>query len=288
MHLFISWSGEQSKAVAIELQQWLQEVIQAVQPWMSTDIEKGKKWIDELNGRLEQSRVGILCLTRSALNSPWLHYEAGALAKTKDALVCSLLFDVAPDEVKYPLAQFQQTLVEREDFRRLVHSINRAVSQNDGRSLPDAVLDRLFERNWDRLETALSAAMEIEESSEESAMEGFQREQPPEELEMIEEMMGVVLLARAKEGWSIEEFVPAVLKSISPNAQPPPPNMLAMMAGQFEKKNLAKLIRMGLIEKADEKYFLTDLGQRHFRGISERVKIFQRRISAPADERSEA
>ena len=89
MLLFISWSGNKSKAAASELQQWLQEIIQAIEPWMSTDIEKGSKWIDELSERLERSRVGILCLTKSALESGWIHYEAGALAKTKNALVCS-------------------------------------------------------------------------------------------------------------------------------------------------------------------------------------------------------
>ena len=281
MRLFISWSGEQSKAVASELQQWLQEVIQAVEPWMSTDIEKGKKWIEELNSRLEESKVGILCVTRSALSSPWLHYEAGALAKTKDALVCTLLLGVDPSEVRYPLAQFQQTTVEKDDVRRLVHSINKAVGSSGGRSLPDPVLDKLFERNWDRLASALSAAMSTEDIGENTTDE-FAPSQPTEELDMMEEMMGIVLLERADHGWNIEEFVPAVLRSISPNALIPPPPILAMMAGQIEKNNLAKMMRMGLVEEANGRYCLTDIGGQHFRGISERVKSFQQRMGALA------
>lgn len=42
MKVFISWSGETSKKVALALKAWLPNVIQALDPWMSDkDIEKG-------------------------------------------------------------------------------------------------------------------------------------------------------------------------------------------------------------------------------------------------------
>jgi hypothetical protein len=270
MLLFISWSGNKSRAVAIELQQWLQEIIQAIEPWMSTDIDKGSKWIDELNERLEGSRVGILCLTQLALKSGWIHYEAGALAKTKDALVCSLLLDVEPNEVTYPLAQFQQTRFEKEDLRRLVQSINKAILGDGGRSLPEPVLDRLFDRNWDRLNTAVNAAMRIEEHD------------GPGDIDPIEDMIGVVLLSRRPAALTIEDLVPAVLQAIDPKMPPQPPTMLAMLAGQFEAKYMAKLARLGYVQEANGKYCLTKTGEDHFQKSANKVKAFQTRIAEVA------
>jgi hypothetical protein len=268
MLLFISWSGNKSKAVAIELQQWLQEIIQAIEPWMSTDIEKGSKWIDELNKRLEGSRVGILCLTQSALESGWIHYEAGALAKTKDALVCSLLLDVEPNEVTYPLAQFQQTRFEKEDLRQLLHSINKAVLDDGGRSLAEPLLDRLFDTNWDRLNTAITAAMGIEE---------------PGDIDTIEEMIGVVLLSRSPAALAIEDLVPAVIQAISsPTAPPPSPSVLGILAREWERKYMAKLVRLGDVEEANGKYCLTKTGEEYFQESANKVKAFQMRMAEVA------
>ena len=135
-----------------------------------------------------------------------------------------LLLDVEPNEVTYPLAQFQQTRFEKEDLRRLVHSINKAVLGDGGRSLPEPVLDRLFDRNWDRLNTAITAAMRIVERDDAG------------DIDIVEEMIGVVLLSRSPAATTIEDLVPAVLQAISSKMPPQPPAMLATLAGQFERK----------------------------------------------------
>jgi hypothetical protein len=59
MKVFISWSGERSRKVAEALQQWLPRVIQATEPWISTEISKGSRWGPEISSRLEESRIGI-------------------------------------------------------------------------------------------------------------------------------------------------------------------------------------------------------------------------------------
>lgn len=119
MKVFISWSGERSKAVAAALRYWLPKVIQALDPWMSADdIEKGTRWRSGIANELEQSSVGIICLTRENLASPWIHFEAGALSKQQDkTYVCTLLVGLEPTDVREPLAQFQHTRATKDDLR---------------------------------------------------------------------------------------------------------------------------------------------------------------------------
>jgi len=151
MLVFLSWSGDRSKAVADAVSSWLSQVVQAVEPWLSRDIAKGTRWGPEVADKLEKSRVGIVCLTPENLDERWILFEAGALSKTKDAYVCTLLLDVKPIDVKDPLSQFQHTQAEKDDVKRLIGTINRAVGASDEKALADALLDEVFETNWPRL-----------------------------------------------------------------------------------------------------------------------------------------
>lgn len=155
MQVFLSWSGARSKAVADALSAWLSQVIQAVEPWLSSDIEKGSRWSPEIANRLEQSKVGIVCLTRENLDAAWILFEAGAISKTKDAFVCTLLLDIAPADVEQPLGQFQHTKTDKADIFHLLRTINTAVQRCGERTLHDSVLEEVFETNWPRLEQAL-------------------------------------------------------------------------------------------------------------------------------------
>src|SRR5262249_46316277 len=111
MKVFISWSGERSRAVAEALRDWLPQVIQVVEPWVSVaDIEKGSRWGADIAGKLAECRVGLICLTPENLFAPWLLFEAGALAKTlEQTSVCPYLLDLQFADIRDPLAQFQAT-----------------------------------------------------------------------------------------------------------------------------------------------------------------------------------
>src|SRR5438105_9228565 len=107
MRVFISWSGEAAHAVAELLDRWLPNVIQSVEPWLSSeDIDKGSIWSSDINEALSTS-IGVLCVTKENKDAPWLLFEAGGLSKglTK-ARVCPLLIDLASKELQPPLSQF--------------------------------------------------------------------------------------------------------------------------------------------------------------------------------------
>jgi TIR domain len=156
MRVFISWSGELSGSVAQALRDWLPMVVQHVEPWMSDeDIESGGRWNDHVAAELERADYGIICLTSTNLDRPWLLFEAGALAKRFDvARVVPLLIDLKPADVTMPLASFQGRALSEDGLLRLVKDMNGAREQ----PLPPQQIDQLFAGMWPTLEGRITAA----------------------------------------------------------------------------------------------------------------------------------
>jgi len=155
MKVFLSWSGDVSRRVAEALREWLPNVIQAVEPWMSAeDIEKGARWSSDIAAELVKTKAGILCVTPTNQDAPWLNFEAGALSKTVDkTLVCPYLVGLRPPDLKGPLVQFQAAEATEVDTRKLIGTINRALGDQ---ALPDKQLSKTFEIWWPELEKALN------------------------------------------------------------------------------------------------------------------------------------
>ncbi|HMS69031.1 MAG TPA: DNA-directed RNA polymerase subunit alpha C-terminal domain-containing protein [Saprospiraceae bacterium] len=147
MKVFISWSGNRSQRVAHLLDKWISCVIQAVDPWISTkDIDKGSLWFSEISNILSSTQTGIVCLTKSNLNNPWILFEAGALAKGLTSnRVFTFLIDLEPKDVKDPLAQFNHTEPRRESLYQLVRTINGALVE---KSLKESILENVFDTYW--------------------------------------------------------------------------------------------------------------------------------------------
>jgi hypothetical protein len=157
MQLFLSWSGPQSKAIAQALRNWIPMLINAVKPWMSSEIEKGRKWGAEITTNLEATSFGIICLTPTNLHSPWIHFEAGALSKRSEARVWTFLTGLTPTDVEQPLGQFQHTTYDKQDVLRLVKAINQSVIANDEVGLEESLLATSFEALWPLLQERLDA-----------------------------------------------------------------------------------------------------------------------------------
>ena len=141
MQIILTWSKPQSRQIAAFFREWLKEVVPGVEPWMSEeDLEKGKQWFDSLMGQLGVTSTCIICVTRENVDSPWIHFEAGAIAmKQGQGGVFPYLIGVEPGELAGgPLALFQCTRADRSDTWRLVRDINRSIAKSH----------TLFWRRW--------------------------------------------------------------------------------------------------------------------------------------------
>ncbi len=152
MKVFISWSGEISGKVARILRDWLPYVFPNVQPYVSTeDIQKGKRWGNEIAAELDSAQFGILCITADNISSPWLNFEAGALSKSirtdSTVHVCPLLFGLEPNEISGPLSQFQVVTYDKEDIGRLLVTMNESA----GCPIQPDRLQETFNTWWPKL-----------------------------------------------------------------------------------------------------------------------------------------
>jgi hypothetical protein len=155
MKVFLGWSGGRSYEVAKAFEEWLPKVIQAIDPFISSEIPKGKRWGAVIADELEDTKVGIICVTKENLNENWILFEAGALSKTKDAYVCTFLLDLKSTDIEEPLASFQHTTFEKEDIRKLMDTINETVEKSRERSLREDLLNSTFDKFWSGIEAKL-------------------------------------------------------------------------------------------------------------------------------------
>lgn len=182
MLVFISWSGDKSKKVALELKKFIKITLQGVIPWISEDIEKGTRWSEAISDKLEESKFGIACLTQDNLNSEWLNFESGAIAKNKKANLWTYLIDVEYTNITGPLSQFQHTISSsREDVLILIKTIRNKLKETGSDGAPeDEQLEQYFDKFWDDF------IKEIEKIKKETP---HKKEKPRPTEEIIEEIL---------------------------------------------------------------------------------------------------
>jgi hypothetical protein len=159
MKVFISWSGERSRQVAELLNTWIQCVIQAVDPWVSSqNLDRGTLWFSEISNQLANTTYGIICLTKSNKEKPWILFEAGALAKgLSSSRVFTFLIDLYPQDIEDPLAQFNHTLPNKDGLTKLIYSINNSL---EAKRLTDIILTNVIETYWPQFEKEFKKIIE--------------------------------------------------------------------------------------------------------------------------------
>ena len=159
MQIFISWSGERSRAVAQALSKWLGECMDDLHIWLSDkDIGGGQRWSERIAEALSSSSLALLCVTSDNVRSPWLNFEAGAVAhhfQTKG--VIPLLWEMSMQELSGPLQQFQARMCDASGMREFLKDVNRVLD----RAMSDANLEKRFERYWPDLEADFSRVQRL-------------------------------------------------------------------------------------------------------------------------------
>lgn len=164
MKLFLCWSGTLSHQFAEALHDWIPSVIQAVEPFLSSeDMEGGARWSVTLGKELEINALGLICATRSNVAEPWINFEAGALSKALDtSRVIPMLLDLKKSELPDPLGQFQALTTSEADTLRLVTQLNEMCDVQ----IPEGRLRTTFERWWPDLSKRLVELAEAEKSTD--------------------------------------------------------------------------------------------------------------------------
>ena len=204
MKVFISWSGPRSMAVAQALRQWLPDVIQSIEPWMSSeDIDAGARWGNDIAAELSATRFGIICLTRENQTAPWILFEAGALAKTiESTFVVPYLIGLDPSDIyRGPLIQFQAKRANLVETRELIRTINRRLEK----PLPDSQIERTFQIWWPKLDETLNSLPSLENNKEEKRS--------------LEDMTKEVLELVRHMSWSQENLLIRRFANISPREE---------------------------------------------------------------------
>ncbi|MCC5823809.1 MAG: toll/interleukin-1 receptor domain-containing protein [Phycisphaerales bacterium] len=167
--VFISWSGEYSKSVALHLRDFLEYVLPECRLWMSSeDISKGRQWPAELSSILlrPESFCAVIVLTPDNLQSDWLLYEAGACAAAyHKSLVCPIACDVPYTKLPKPLQHFQATDASSKiEMKKLVRSIAGKLDPDISAKWP--VRESYFSAQWVNYHKSIQAVKGNNERTE--------------------------------------------------------------------------------------------------------------------------
>ena len=186
MKIFVSWSGPKSQIIAEAFQDFLPVSLMVVKPFISTRVRAGSQWFETLMKELEETKFGILCITPENKDSIWIHFEAGALAKTihHGARIVPVLFDLNPSDLVYPLAQFQAIRTTKGDIKKLIADINATLKEEGEPSLTDKQIDEAGDIFWSKFENSL---INIEPDQASTVAEPLR-----EERELLEELLILV------------------------------------------------------------------------------------------------
>jgi hypothetical protein len=133
---------------------WLPLVLGYVDPWLSdTDIVAGDRWAQLLARQLAETHFGIVCVTPENINSSWLLFESGALAKSLEmSKVVPLLLNLELSDVSGPLAQFQAKKIDRDGMMEVIRSLQSSAEV----PVSESRVATLFDALWPNLEKELA------------------------------------------------------------------------------------------------------------------------------------
>ncbi|MBY4210788.1 TIR domain-containing protein [Rhodococcus fascians] len=163
--VFLSWSGERSKAIAEALKKWLPTLVDDIEPWASSvSIQAGNQWLGEVNKNLDSAMFGIVIVTSENKSREWVNFEAGALSQrfVGDARgsVVPLMADFDhPTELPTTLSQFQAVPMTDDGLWRLAKALAKTLGKKE------TVVRTRFDGSLSDLRSDLDAALQVKSAS---------------------------------------------------------------------------------------------------------------------------
>jgi len=156
IQIFVSWSMPASRVTAERAHEFLRKLFPTFKFFISSEnISSGQRWFDVVSDKLSKCTIGIIVVTRENITRPWIHYEAGALAKlVEKSRVMPLLCGLGPSAIaETPLSAFQASELSKAGIKRIADSIREHTDY--AQSETDFV--EHFEMLWARLGADLCA-----------------------------------------------------------------------------------------------------------------------------------
>jgi hypothetical protein len=157
MRIFMSWSGDRSRAIAEEFKSFLSKVLQQTETFISSqDIELGSLGQNRVLLEVNERRFGLIFITPENKKSEWIHYEAGGLIKDleKDRVV-PILFGIAKQNISPPLSQFQMIEFDKQQVFGLIKQINLATEK----PVETTNLSEVFEAFFSKVEEKINSVI---------------------------------------------------------------------------------------------------------------------------------
>jgi len=164
-NIFLSWSGERSKEIAIIFDKFLSDIFgNKVETWISThSIKPGDNGAVKIDEGLLNSNFGIYFLTEENVESEWIHYELGAIhaakynAKNVKITIPYLLTKNIKFESGCPFnSAIQRTYSDKSGTYEIALKINKTLSD------PQDNLLQAFEAYWPALNGQLESLRDEE------------------------------------------------------------------------------------------------------------------------------
>lgn len=163
--VFISWSGLESRAIALVWRDLIKETFDQLDAFVShADIEAGERSLQVIEKELEGATVGIAVVTTDNLHADWICFETGALSKQVDdakarVIPCLVDFEDAA-QLTGPMAQFHAKKLDRDGVSSILKTVARVNGVDWQRKEPG------FEERWPTFETRFTSARDAKPTKE--------------------------------------------------------------------------------------------------------------------------
>lgn len=182
MKVFISWSGETSKAVALALKKELNKLVRVQYFVSDSDIKSGQSWAKEIEKAIDTATYGIICATPESLESEWVLFEAGSL-RSKKTRVCPYLIGMKTSDLTGPLKDLHARSASKEGTWKLAMDL----AEISDEQIETGDLKEVFEdTTWPRLKESL-------EEAKSKALDGGDDEAIEQSSRSVEDMVREVL-----------------------------------------------------------------------------------------------